>query len=116
MSFDLVNELTARKDWITGTLRANRIGKSPIKDVAAVKIEEGEIHEVACDSSSKMSVCPLQDNSVVAMVTNCDGVLKVRKKENTNRIAFFNFGGNDVKNEATFCQKQDFFFLIICRG
>ena len=70
----LLDHLKKQNIFVTGTVRANRMEKCPLKDVDKMKKEVRGTHDLRLDTKSGMMAVRWNDNSVVNMLSNCCGV------------------------------------------
>lgn len=72
----LLEDLATRKLRATGTIRNNRVEKCPVKNLSK---EPRGTFDYRTDTKSNIFICSWNDNSVVTMASNSDGVYPVSK-------------------------------------
>jgi Transposase IS4 len=70
----LLDHLSKRNISIVGTVRANRMGKCPLKPVEQLRKETRGSYDYSLDRKSGMLALRWNDNNVVSMLSNCYGI------------------------------------------
>ena len=73
-SLRLVDKLTDMGISSTGTIRANRIEDCPVKDLKQMSKTERGSYDYAYDESNGLIVVRWNDNNIVNVVSNCQGI------------------------------------------
>ena len=84
-SLNLVKMLAENGIGGTGTLRANRADKCPIKNNKASGKESRRTYDFRYDSANKIFVVRWNDNSIVTVASNCQPVHPVGTSKRYSR-------------------------------
>jgi DNA excision repair protein ERCC-6 len=73
LSLKVVDEFTKRGTGLTGTIRSDRIGDCPLKSTSILGKEKRGAVDFRTSENS-LVICCWNDNSVVSVISNCEGV------------------------------------------